>query len=111
MVNHLCYDRYKKFMPYLGDFASFLEEHPRLKVAMAMADAYISGVAKKRFEEGRAQWQAKQDEQRARWEKSREGRRAAEAIRQKMDAKQRGSGLMMETEEEAALLRNRRSSV
>ncbi|KAF1919153.1 hypothetical protein BDU57DRAFT_132248 [Ampelomyces quisqualis] len=49
MVNHLCHDRYKQMMPDAEDFGAFLEGHPRLKAAMASADAYFSGVAKKKW--------------------------------------------------------------
>jgi hypothetical protein len=117
MVNHLCHDRFKKLFPDPDDFAVFLEDHPRLKIAMESADEYFSNAAKKRWErnqaERRAGWQVIEEERRARWEKNEtekhehiaEEKKAAELLKRKMDAKG-GSGLMMSTAEEAMLLRH-----
>jgi hypothetical protein len=114
MVNHLCHDRYKKLIPDPENFAAFLEEHPLLNEAMAKADIYFAGVAKKNWEDNQAKWQAADDERRARWEQNEKEKRehiakdqeSAASLKKKMDATG-GSGLVMATAEEAAFLRNR----
>jgi hypothetical protein len=114
MVNHLCHDRHKKLIPDPENFAHFLEEHPRLKEAMEKADFYFASVAKKNWEERKAEWEAYEAERRAHWELNENEKREritrekdfASSLRKKMDTKG-GSGLTMATAEEAAFLRNR----
>jgi hypothetical protein len=100
MVNHVCHDRFKGLIPDPEVFEAFLAEHPRLKGAMRTTDTYFAGVAKKKWEEKQAQWQAAEDERRIRWEQTQLEKRdrlakekaTMESVKQKMDAKG-GSGL------------------
>jgi hypothetical protein len=118
MVNHLCHDRFKGLIPDPEEFEAFLTHHTRLSEAMRTADEYFAGVAKKKWEVKQVQWQAAEEHRRMRWEQAQIEKReriakekaAMEAIKQKMDAKS-GSGLMMATAEEAALLRKRRGTL
>ncbi|KAH7082185.1 hypothetical protein FB567DRAFT_403478, partial [Paraphoma chrysanthemicola] len=70
MVNHLCHERYKKYMPDPEEFEAFLDQHPRLKKAIESADAYFLADGKKKYEAKEAQWRARreknQEEKRAR---------------------------------------------
>jgi hypothetical protein len=43
MLNHLSYARHKEYIPDPYDFEAFLEKHPVLKRAMAIADRYFYG--------------------------------------------------------------------
>jgi hypothetical protein len=114
MVNHLCHDRFKGLMPDPEEFEAFLTHHTHLSEAMRTADEYFAGVAKKKREVKQVQWQAAEEHRRMRWEQAQIEKReriakekaAMEAVKQKIDAKS-GSGLMMATAEEAALLRKR----
>jgi hypothetical protein len=114
LVNHLCHDRHKKFIPDPEAFEAFLEQHPRLKKAMAAADAYFQGEAKKNRDAKQALWQAREDGRRERWEKNQAEKRVrvekekqtADSLRKKMEAKG-SSGLMFATAEEAEFLRSR----
>tara|TARA_R110002003_G_scaffold27_5_gene1374 strand:- start:5916 stop:7589 length:1674 start_codon:yes stop_codon:yes gene_type:complete len=114
LVNHLCHDRHKKFIPDPEAFEAFLEQHPRLKKAMVAADAYFQGEAKKNRDAKQALWQVREDGRRERWEKNQAEKRAriekekqtADSLRKKMEATG-GSGLMFATAEEAEFLRSR----
>ncbi|KAH7070487.1 hypothetical protein BKA63DRAFT_398376, partial [Paraphoma chrysanthemicola] len=75
IVNHLCHERYKKYIPDPEVFQAFLDQHPRLKKAMTSADAYFQADGKK-YEAKEAEWRAHEGERRARREKYQEEKRA-----------------------------------
>ncbi|KAH7392126.1 hypothetical protein DE146DRAFT_790684 [Phaeosphaeria sp. MPI-PUGE-AT-0046c] len=100
MVNHLSHARHRGQIPDPEAFAAFLEEHPALKEAMHTADVFFAERAERAR---RARWEENNAERLDR--KARE-QEAANSLMRKMDGKM-GSGLMMVTEAEAALMRGR----
>jgi hypothetical protein len=95
MVNHLCHDRFKNQMPDPEVFATFLDDHPRLKTAMHDTDLYFANQGKKR-------WAQRQSQN----ERVPKEKRASASLKQEMDTKG-GSDSIMATDEEAKLLGKR----
>jgi hypothetical protein len=94
MVNHLCHDRFRNQMPDPEAFATFLDDHPRMKTAMHDTDLYFANQGKKRWEQRQSQNERVPRE-----------KRAFGSLRQEMDTKG-GSDSMVAPAEEVKLSRN-----
>lgn len=100
MVNHLSHARYQGQIPDPGDFEAFLAEHLALSMAMDEADAFFAGRVEKARRE---RWEQNEAERLERVAREQE---VAASLSRKLEDKS-GSGLMLVSEAEAALLRGR----